>query len=40
MPMEAAMVMFAVIPPGITRKTGGDQAHGIVDLTSENDTRR
>jgi hypothetical protein len=40
MPMEAAMGSLTVIPLGITRKTGGDQADGIVDLTSQNDTRR
>jgi hypothetical protein len=28
-----------VIPPGITRKTGGDQVDGAVDLTSKDDTR-
>jgi hypothetical protein len=33
-------VILAVIPPGTTRKTGSDQTDGIVDLTSENDTRR
>jgi hypothetical protein len=33
-------VILAVIPPGTTRKTGGDQTDGTADLTSENDTRR
>ena len=32
-------VILAVIPPGTTRKTGGDQVDGAANLTSENDTR-
>jgi hypothetical protein len=32
------MVILAVIPPGTTHKTGGDQADGTADLTSQNDT--
>jgi hypothetical protein len=34
-----APVILSVIPPGTTHKTGGDQADGTADLTSENDTR-
>jgi len=33
------VVMLAVIPPGTTSKTGGDQADGTANLTRENDTR-
>jgi hypothetical protein len=33
-------VILAVIPPGTTRKTGGVQMDGKVNLTSEDDTRR
>jgi hypothetical protein len=34
-----ASVILAVIPPGATSKTGGDQADWTADLTSVNDTR-
>jgi hypothetical protein len=33
------MVILAVIPPGTTRKTRGDQADGTADLTSKDATR-
>ena len=35
-----APVILAVIPPGTTHKTGGDQADGTADLTCEDCTRR
>jgi hypothetical protein len=36
---DPVAVIPAVIPPGTTRKTGGDQADGTVDLSSKDDTR-
>ena len=36
---EPVAVILAVIPPGTTRKTAGNQADRTADLTSENNTR-
>jgi hypothetical protein len=37
--LGSAAVILAVIPPGITRKTGSDQTDGPADLTSNDVTR-
>src|SRR5215211_1354776 len=37
--LGSAAVILAVIPPGITRKTGSDQTDGPADLTSKDVTR-
>src|SRR5215207_5085488 len=37
--LGSAAVILAVIPPGITRKTGSDQMDGPADLTSKDVTR-
>jgi hypothetical protein len=36
---ENRSVILSVIPPGTTRKTGGDQADGTADLTCEDSTK-